>query len=72
MVTTSLPTIIGDFGGAEQYVWIVNSFVFASTVPQPLFGQIADIFGRRNPILFAIALFALGSGLAGASRSQAC
>jgi EmrB/QacA subfamily drug resistance transporter len=69
IVTTSLPTITREIGGAELYVWIANSFVFASTVPQPLYGQIANIFGRKNPILVAISLFALGSGLAGGARN---
>ena len=69
IVTTSLPTITREIGGAEQYAWIANSFVFASTVPQPLFGQISNIFGRRNPMLLAIFLFAVGSGLAGGSRN---
>ena len=71
IVTTSLPTITGEVGGAEQYVWIANSFLFASTVPQPFYGQISDIFGRRGPILFSITLFALGSGLAGGARNPA-
>ncbi|KAL7944984.1 MFS general substrate transporter [Trichoderma barbatum] len=69
IVTTSLPTITRDIGGSQEYVWIVNSFLFTSTVPQPLFGQISDIFGRRNPMIFAIALFAVGSGLAGVAQS---
>lgn len=69
IVTTSLPTITREIGGAEQYVWIASSFVFASTAPQPLYGQISNIFGRRNPMLFAISLFALGSGLAGGSKN---
>ena len=68
IVTTSLPTITREVGGAEQYVWIANAFVFASTAPQPLYGQIANVFGRRNPMLLAIALFALGSGVAGGAR----
>lgn len=69
IVTTSLPTITHDVGGAEEYVWIANSFMFASTIPQPLFGQISNIFGRRNPMLFAISLFAIGSGVSGGSKS---
>ncbi|PNP46126.1 hypothetical protein TGAMA5MH_02161 [Trichoderma gamsii] len=69
IVTTSLPTITRDIGGSKEYVWVVNSFLFTSTVPQPLFGQISDIFGRRNPMIFAIALFAIGSGLAGGAQS---
>jgi EmrB/QacA subfamily drug resistance transporter len=69
IVTTSLPTITRDIGGSQEYVWIVNSFLFTSTVPQPLFGQISNIFGRRNPMLVAILLFAIGSGLSGGAQS---
>lgn len=71
IITTSLPTIIRDIGGASQYVWIANSYLFASTVPQPLYGQIANIFGRKKPMFVAMALFGLGSGLAGGARSPA-
>lgn len=71
IVTTSLPTITREIGGAHDYVWIANSFLFASTVPQPFFGQVANIFGRRNPMLVAVALFALGSGIAGGATSPA-
>ncbi len=41
IVTTALPTVTEAIGGAEQYVWIANSFVVASCVLQPLFGQLA-------------------------------
>ncbi|KAI9662177.1 MAG: hypothetical protein M1831_002873 [Alyxoria varia] len=69
IVTTALPTIIREIGGVEsQYVWIANSFVFASTAPQPLFAQISNIFGRRNPMLVAVSLFMLGSGVAAGAR----
>lgn len=71
IITTSLPTITGAIGGGSDglYVWIAQCFIFSSTAPQPLYGQIANIFGRRNPFLFAIALFALGSGVAGGATS---
>ena len=48
-----------------------NSFVFALTILQPLFSQIANIFGRRNPMSLSVALFALGSGLSGGSKNPA-
>lgn len=70
IVTTALPRITADIGSVEQeYVWIANSFVVASCVIQPLVGQLADIFGRRTPLIIATALFALGSGVAGGSNS---
>ena len=71
IVVTALPTITREIGGQEQYVWIANSFVIASTVPQPLFAQISNIFGRRNPMLLAVMLFTLGSGIAAGARNPA-
>lgn len=71
IITTALPTITREIGGEEQYVWIANCFVFASTAPQPLFAQISNIFGRRNPMLVAVSLFALGSGIAAGARNTA-
>ncbi|MCJ1352519.1 MAG: hypothetical protein MMC33_002503 [Icmadophila ericetorum] len=71
IVVTALPTITREIGGQEQYVWIANSFIIASTVPQPLFAQISNIFGRRNPMLLAMMLFTLGSGIAAGARNPA-
>lgn len=71
IVTTALPTITKEIGGEEQYVWIANSFVLASSVPQPLFGQVSNIFGRRGPVIVAVLLFALGSGVAGGAHKPA-
>lgn len=69
IITTSLPTITREIGGTGVYVWIANSYLFASTVPQPLYAQIANVFGRRNPLFVAIALFFIGSGVAGGARN---
>lgn len=71
IVTTALPTITREIGGEEQYVWIANCFVLAATAPQPLFGQISNIFGRRNPMLLSIVFFALGSGIAAGAKDPA-
>ncbi|KAI1268149.1 MFS general substrate transporter [Xylariaceae sp. FL1019] len=69
IITTALPTITSQIGGARQFVWIANSFVVASCVLQPLFGQLADAFGRRTPLLTSVILFILGSGIAGGANS---
>ncbi|KAI9155655.1 major Facilitator Superfamily protein [Paramyrothecium foliicola] len=68
IVTTALPTITEEIGGARQYVWVANSFIVASCVVQPLFGQLADAFGRRTPMIVSVALFALGSGIGGGAN----
>ena len=69
IITTALPTITKAIGGQQQYVWIANSFVLASTAIQPLVGQLSNIFGRRMPMIISVAFFALGSGIAGGSNS---
>lgn len=68
IITTALPTIIADVGGSTQYVWIANSFVIASTVLQPLVGQLANVLGRKPPTVTSIALFIVGSAMAGAAH----
>ena len=71
IITTALPTITDDIGGATQFIWIANSFVLASSVLQPLTGQLANIFGRRLPLVGSTALFILGSGIAGGAHNPA-
>lgn len=69
IITTALPHITHEIGGQENYVWIANSFVLASTVVQPLYAQLSNIFGRRIPMLTALALFSIGSGIAGGAHN---
>ncbi|KAH9901814.1 MFS general substrate transporter [Xylariomycetidae sp. FL2044] len=68
IITTSLPTITREIGGSEQYVWIANSYLFASTVPQPFYAQISNVFGRRNPLFASLALFFFGLIMGGNTR----
>ncbi|KAI0482646.1 major facilitator superfamily domain-containing protein [Xylariaceae sp. FL0804] len=73
IIFTALPTISRDLGGGGQslYVWLGNAYVFASTAVQPLYGQLSNLFGRRYPMLASVALFALGSGVAGGAHTPA-
>jgi len=43
----------------------------SSTAFQPLYGQTANIFGRRSLLLFALVAFILGSGISGGADSMA-
>ncbi|KAI1854766.1 hypothetical protein JX266_000884 [Neoarthrinium moseri] len=71
IISTALPTITAAIGGASHYIWFANTFIVASAVVQPLVGQLADIFGRQNPLVTSTALFVLGSGIAGGATSPA-
>ncbi|KAJ0365393.1 hypothetical protein COL26b_012073 [Colletotrichum chrysophilum] len=69
ILATSLPTIVSDLHGGALYIWTMNGYFLTTAVVQPLMGQAADIFGRRIPMLVALSLFTLGSGLCGGSTS---
>lgn len=65
ILSTALPTIALDINAGESYMWITNSYILESTVVLPLFGQTANIFGRRWVLILSVVIFAVGSGLAG-------
>jgi hypothetical protein len=69
VITSALPTIINTLGGGKNYVWIPNSYLLASIAILPFVAQVSDIFGRRWPMLGAVALFIFGSGLSGGASS---
>ncbi|VUC28764.1 unnamed protein product [Clonostachys rosea] len=64
-VSTAMPSIIHDLGSSQGYMWIANAYLLTTTAFTPIFGQTADIFGRRALTLLAILVFAIGSAIAG-------
>jgi EmrB/QacA subfamily drug resistance transporter len=71
IVSTALPTIVGDLGGLNHLSWVVTSYLLASTVSTPLYGKLGDMIGRKPVFLAAILIFLAGSMLAGLSQSMA-
>jgi MFS family permease len=47
IVSTALPTIVGDLGGASQLAWVVTAYMLASTITTPLAGKLGDLYGRK-------------------------
>ena len=70
IVSTALPTIVGDLGGLNHLSWVVTSYLLASTVSTPLYGKLGDMMGRKPIFLAAILIFLAGSMLAGLSQSM--
>ncbi|MET0974695.1 MAG: MDR family MFS transporter [Leifsonia sp.] len=65
IVSTAMPTIVGQLGGVEHQAWITTAYLLATTIVMPIYGKFGDVLGRRNLYLIAIALFTLASvGLA--------
>ncbi|MET1004916.1 MAG: MFS transporter, partial [Propionibacteriaceae bacterium] len=67
IVSTALPTIVRDLGGAEHLSWVVTAYMLASTVTTPMWGKLGDLFGRKVLFLGAIVIFLVGSVLCGTS-----
>ena len=70
IVSTALPTIVGDLGGLDHLSWVVTSYLLASTVSTPLYGKLGDMYGRKPVFLAAIVIFLAGSTLSGLSESM--
>lgn len=61
IVSTAMPTIVGQLGGVEHQAWITTAYLLATTIVLPIYGKFGDVLGRRNLFLLAIALFTLAS-----------
>jgi EmrB/QacA subfamily drug resistance transporter len=65
IVSTALPTIVGDLHGANHLSWVVVAYLLASTVSTPLWGKLGDQYGRKVFFQSAIVIFLVGSMLCG-------
>ncbi len=70
IVSTAMPLIVGQLGGLSLYAWVFSSFLLTQTAATVVFGKLSDLFGRRPVLLFGIAVFVVGSVLAGFSWSM--
>ena len=70
IVSTALPTIVGDLGGLEHLSWVVTAYLLASTVVGPLYGKLGDLYGRKRVLQVALVLFLVGSALCGLAQSM--
>jgi EmrB/QacA subfamily drug resistance transporter len=70
IVSTALPTIVGDLGGVNHLSWVVTSYLLASTTSTPLYGKLGDMYGRKRLFQLAIVIFLVGSVLSGASQTM--
>lgn len=64
-VGTAMPTVVADLGGVSRYSWVFSAYLLAATTTVPMYGKLADLFGRRLIFTIAISLFLLGAALCG-------
>src|SRR3984885_1444334 len=70
IVSTAMPQIVADLGGLRLYSWVFSVFLLAQTALTVVFGNLADIYGRKPIMLSGIAIFVSGSLLAGFAWSM--
>jgi EmrB/QacA subfamily drug resistance transporter len=70
IVSTALPTIVGDLGGVSDLSWVVTAYLLSSTVVGPIYGKLGDQYGRKIVLQVAIVIFLVGSALCGISQNM--
>ena len=70
IIGTAMPTVIGQLGGLALYSWVFSAYLLTSTTAVPIYGRLADLYGRKPLAFSAIALFLLGSALCGLAQNM--
>ena len=61
VLSTALPTIVGELQGVDQMTWVITAYILASTIVMPVYGKISDLLGRKPVLIAAILIFLSGS-----------
>jgi EmrB/QacA subfamily drug resistance transporter len=67
IVATAMPTIVGALGGIDLFSWIFGAYLLTQAILIPIYGRLADLYGRKRVLLFGIGIFLVGSALCGFS-----
>nr|WP_225955314.1 MFS transporter [Kibdelosporangium phytohabitans] len=70
VTTTAMPRIAATLHGESDLTWAVTAYLLASTVTIPIYGRVADLYGRKTPMLTGLALFLIGSALCAAASTM--
>lgn len=70
IVSTALPTIVADLGGAGHLSWVVTAYLLTQTVATVLAGKFGDIYGRKLVFQLSCAIFVIGSFFCGFADSM--
>ncbi|GAA1967561.1 MFS transporter [Microbacterium deminutum] len=71
VLATAVPTIVGEFGGFEQFPWLFSIYTLAQAASVPVYAKLSDIVGRRPVIYTGIVLFLIGSILCASAWNMA-
>jgi EmrB/QacA subfamily drug resistance transporter len=70
ILATAVPSVVGDLGGFTSFPWMFSVYLLAQAISVPLYGKLADVYGRRPLMLLGVGLFLVGSLLCGFAWSM--
>ncbi len=70
IISTAIPRITSDLSGVELVSWVYAIYMLATAVSTPIYGKLADLFGRKKVLLIGAAIFLIGSALCGVVTSM--
>src|SRR5262245_8195193 len=70
VISTAMPTVIGQIGGIQLYAWVFSAYLLTSTVTVPIYGKLADLYGRKPVYIVATTIFLVSSMLCGQSQTM--
>ncbi|MEV7978981.1 MDR family MFS transporter [Streptomyces sp. NPDC086519] len=71
IVSTALPTVVGELHGVTHMAWVTTAYILAATVVMPVYGRLGDLLGRKRLYIGGIVIFLAGSTLAGSAQDMA-
>ncbi len=69
IVGPAMPRIVAELGGMDHYSWVATAAMLVSAISVPIVGKLSDLYGRRPFYLGGLAIFILGSIMAGSALS---
>lgn len=70
VVATAMPTIVAALGGFRLFSWVFTAYLMTQAVTVPIYGRLADLYGRKRALMVGITLFLIGSVLCGLAWSM--
>jgi EmrB/QacA subfamily drug resistance transporter len=70
IVATAIPTIVADLGGLRLFSWVFGIYFLTQAVTIPIYGRLADLYGRKPLMIAGVGLFLIGSILSGFAHSM--
>lgn len=57
IISTAIPRITSDLSGVELVSWVYAIYMLATAVSTPIYGKLADLFGRKRFYLLELQYF---------------